>query len=266
MPQLAIRDVSDYVADNINTFHKKKRGSLQSLRLGRILHRKTPNFFLKCRARNIHSVYEIVQMLLDTHISCQEEALFRDFLKNLAIYVNSKAYNGVKSSAEGVDLEFGKPEEPNTRYLVSIKSGPNWGNSSQVKRMVANFKKAKRILRTSNSRLNVVAVNGCCYGRDSRPDKGDYYKYCGQDFWEFISGCPDLYLQIIEPLGYEAKRRTEAFEEDYAALLNRFAESFMTHFCQEGRIDWNALVSYNSGREKPRRELEASLDAAAGVG
>jgi len=33
---------------------------------------------------------------------------------------------------------------------------------------------------------NIVAVNGCCYGRDNRPDKGDYLKYCGQRFWEFI--------------------------------------------------------------------------------
>ncbi|MHB8174419.1 MAG: PmeII family type II restriction endonuclease, partial [Nitrospirota bacterium] len=21
-------------------------------------------------------------------------------------------------------------------------------------------------------------MNGCCYGRDNKPDKGDYFKYC----------------------------------------------------------------------------------------
>lgn len=52
-----------------------------------------------------------------------------------------------------------------------------------------------------------MAVNGCCYGRDKHPDKGDYFKYCGQSFWEFISGYEDLYTGIIEPLGHKAKEK-----------------------------------------------------------
>ena len=35
------------------------------------------------------------------------------------------------------------------RYIVSIKSGPKWGNSSQIKKMVQNFKQAKRVLATT---------------------------------------------------------------------------------------------------------------------
>ncbi|MCB1935052.1 MAG: hypothetical protein KDF59_03835 [Nitrosomonas sp.] len=31
------------------------------------------------------------------------------------------------------------------------------------------------------------------------------FKYCGQQFWEFISGTSNLYTDIIEPLGHEAK-------------------------------------------------------------
>lgn len=62
-------------------------------------------------------------------------------------------------------------------------------------------------MRTSNSQLNIVAINGCCYGQDKNPDKGDYFKYCGQRFWEFISGNEELYIQIIEPLGTKAKEK-----------------------------------------------------------
>ena len=32
------------------------------------------------------------------------------------------------------------------------------------------------------------------YGRVNKPDRGDYFKYCGQRFWEFISGDTNLYL------------------------------------------------------------------------
>jgi len=72
-----------------------------------------------------------------------------------------------------------------------------------------DFLSAAKSLRTSNSHLTVIAVNGCCYGRDNKPDKGGYQKYCGQKFWEFISGNENLYLEIIEPLGYNAKSKND---------------------------------------------------------
>ena len=53
-----------------------------------------------------------------------------------------RVFDGRKSSAEGIDLEF---ERDTIYYLVSIKSGPNWGNSGQIKKMVQNFAKARRI-------------------------------------------------------------------------------------------------------------------------
>jgi len=73
--------------------------------------------------------------------------------------------------------------------------------------MEDGFKKAKRIIGTNALKINIVAVNGCCYGRDNQPDKGDYLKLCGQRFWEFISGNSDFYIQIVQPLGYQAKKR-----------------------------------------------------------
>jgi len=148
-------------------------------------------------------------------------------------------------------LEF---ERDSRRFIVSIKSGPNWGNSSQIKRMRDNFKKAKQILRTGKSGLNIVAVNGCCYGRNTKPDKGDYFKYCGQQFWELISGNPHLYVRIIEPLGHRARERNEEFNREYARIINLFTQEFAQDFCKEGAIDWHALVRFNSSTDAPRRK------------
>ena len=109
------------------------------------------------------------------------------------------------------------------------------------------LKQQKKTLRTSNSRLQIVAVNGCCYGRDSQPDKGDYFKYCGQRFWEFISGDPDLYTKIIEPLGHQAKERNDDFIQSYARVINKFTKEFADTFCKnDGSIDWEKLVRFNS--------------------
>jgi hypothetical protein len=112
--------------------------------------------------------------------------------------------------------------------------------------MKDDFRRAKRVLRTSNSNLHIVAVNGCCYGRDNKPDKGDYFKYCGQKFWEFISGNENLYVEIIEPLGHKAKEKNEEFIEAYSQIINKFTLEFSQKFCIEGKIDWDSLIKFNS--------------------
>ena len=114
--------------------------------------------------------------------------------------------------------------------------------------MISDFKTAARTLRTSNSGLNIVPVNGCCYGIDNEPDKGDYYKYCGQKFWTFISGEDNLFTDIIEPLGHKAKERNDEFLQSYSQMINKFTKEFTNNYCKEnGEIDWNELVKFNSG-------------------
>ena len=119
--------------------------------------------------------------------------------------------------------------------------------------MKQDFISAKRILRTGNSRLNVIAVNGCCYGKSKNPDKGEYYKYCGQAFWKFISNDDELFTKIIEPLGYKAKEKNDRFVESYSRMINMFTRDFSNDFCQEdGAIDWHKLVMFNSATRLPR--------------
>ncbi|MGZ9190459.1 MAG: PmeII family type II restriction endonuclease [Nitrospira sp.] len=123
----------------------------------------------------------------------------------------------------------------------------HWGNSGQIREMKANFLKAQRVLRTSRTNLHVVALNGCCYGKDDRPEKEGYLKLCGQRFWTFLSGDESLYTDIIEPLGHRARERNEAFLEAYAGIINRFTQEFASEFCdQDGRIAWERLVELTS--------------------
>jgi hypothetical protein len=97
--------------------------------------------------------------------------------------------------------------------------------------------------------VNVVAVNGCCYGKDRVPNKGDYLKLCGQRFWSFISGNDDLYTDIIEPLGHRAKEKNELFMQEYAKVINKFNLEFITTFCDaDGNILWEDIVKFNSAQ------------------
>ena len=244
MQKLKINDVVKYVESNIGKFHSKRLQNLEKLKLTKILKRKNPYLF---KAKNILTAYDLVKTLLDAHLSSQEETIFGDFLEGLAIFINAKVFGGRKSSTEGIDLEYDKN---GIRYIISIKSGPNWGNSSQIKKLRDNFKKAKRVLRTSNSKLHIIAVNGCCYGIDNKPDKGDYFKYCGQQFWDLISGNDNLYIDIIEPLGHKAKNKTEEFVKSYSQIINKFTQEFSKDFCDDGIINWEKVVAFNSSQKK----------------
>ncbi|MCF6268479.1 MAG: hypothetical protein L3J41_02075 [Melioribacteraceae bacterium] len=245
MKRLRLEDVLQYVEKNIGTFHEKRISSLDSLKLSKVLKRKNPYLF---KAKYVLTANEIISGIVNAHISSSEEGIFGDWLEGLAIFINEKVFGGRKSGIPNIDLEFDKD---NVRYIVNIKSGPNWGNSSQVKKMVSDFKIAKKTLRTSNSKLNIVSVNGCCYGIDNNHDKGDYFKYCGQEFWAFISDESDLYTKIIEPLGHKAKERNDEFLKSHSQILNKFTKEFTIEFCDDnGKINWEKLVEYNSEKKK----------------
>ncbi|MDR2762554.1 MAG: hypothetical protein LBB88_08150 [Planctomycetaceae bacterium] len=236
--------VIEYVQEHIGEFHQQRIDCLSKLKLRNVLKRKNPYLF---RVKSLNNAPDVIKGITDAHISSNEETIFGDWLEKLAIFVNEKTYGGRKSGINGIDLEFDKDSK---RYIVSIKSGPNWGNRSQITKMKRDFAIAKKTLRTSNSKIDVVAVNGCCYGKDKKPDKGEYFKFCGQEFWEFISGDPELYFKIIIPLGNNAKKRNENFQEMYNRQITLFTKEFINDFCNsDGAINWEKLVKYNSAKE-----------------
>jgi len=243
MPPPALNDVIAFVGENIGGFHAARLESLKKLKLHQILKRKNPYLF---RAKNVIAAPDLVKTLLDAHLSSQEETMFGEFLEELAIFICGQVYDGKKSPAEGIDLQL---EKDGVIYIVAIKSGPNWGNSSQIAKMKDNFRKARKILRTNNATANVIAVNGCCYGQDNQPEKDEYRKLCGQRFWQFISGDKSLYTKIIEPLGHKAKEKNEKFAEAYAQLVTNFTVDFANEFCDDGVINWERLVKFNSAQE-----------------
>jgi hypothetical protein len=244
MQHFSLKIIEKYVEENIGIFHQKRVTRLDSLKLSVVLKRKNPYLF---RAKNVLTAEEIIKGLVNAHISSNEETIFGDWLEGLAIFINKQVYKGRKSGIRGVDLEF---EKADTRYIISIKSGPNWGNSSQISKMITDFKTAKKILRTSDSTMNIVCVNGCCYGQDNNPDKGDYFKYCGENFWNFISGNNSLYTDLIEPLGYKAKQWNDDFTRLYSQKINKFTLEFGKEYCNfDGSIDWGKLVIFNSASQ-----------------
>lgn len=154
-------------------------------------------------------------------------------------------------------------EKNSKLYILELKSGPNWGNSSQVQRMLTNFKDAIAMLQPQCPTMDVIPINGCMYGKErsplktgtikgtGRPDETvRYWKLCGQDFWHFISDNRNLYTDIIEPLGFRAKEKNAEFLEAYDNFVNNLVYEFLTKYRNsEGGVAWDRLTEFVSKSE-----------------
>jgi len=237
-----IREVENYVASNIHIFHAARLNKLQSLKLTDLLKKKNPYLY---KAQNLDTPQSIVEALASAFMSSAEETMFGDWLEQLAIFVAGKVYGGYKSTSEGIDLEMDKD---GIHYIVSVKSGPKWSNSSSKKKLLDNFIRAKRVYRASGNRFPCEAVEGCCYGKDNNPDKTTHLKLCGERFWTFLSGQPNLFIDIVEPLGTNARKHNDEYHRQYNRMISRFTRDFANEFCREdGAIDWERIVRLNSG-------------------
>ena len=246
MNSLNLNDVKDYVNENVVDFHQRRLKSLEELNLEKLL-TKNPYLF---KAKNLLTANALIEDLLSAFLSSSEEKLFGDFLEGLAVFVAQKTCGGHKSTAQGVDLEFFNND---THYVVSIKSGPNWGNSSQQDKLEQDLKTAVARLKQSKRSANIQPVLGICYGKTKTKFLRGYMKIVGQNFWHFISENPNLYTDIVEPIGYRAREHNEDFAKKKAGLVNMFAMEFIPKFCNpsNGYIDWVKLVQFNSGNYKP---------------
>ncbi len=232
-----------FIREGIADFHARRLERLEGLDLAAVLARKNP-YLLK--AKNLATPEEVVDSLLTEHLAIQESSLFGFFLEQLAVHVCAERFGGRKSAVEGIDLEF---ERDGVKYIVSIKSGPNWGNSSSIAKMEDHFRRAKRVLATNAAgAAKVVAVNGCCYGKVANEDRGDYLKLCGRNFWALISGDEEMFLRVMALIGDEGERQTEAFRVGYREVLARSSAEFRERYCRpDGSVRWAQLAEENSG-------------------
>ncbi len=242
-------------------FYLKRLEKLESLRLEDVLKRKNPYLF---KAKNIELAGDLARSIVDAYLSSQEETLFGNLLEDFAVYVAETLYDGFKSKRKSLDLEFLRDDK---YFIVGIKSGISWGNSDQVAAMKNNFKAARQSLREDGIEQEVVAVNGCIYGRNSNPLKKNvdkdkvYFKYAGQEFWNFLSGDDNLYREIIVPIDEQAKEKDAAFRRAYNAKVHELTSDLMLHFVNDGQIDWIKLVDFVSARQNTKLKRQESANS-----
>ena len=213
------------IASALETFYGTLIEKIDGLNIQKVMKRKNPYLY---RAKAMQSATEIVDSVLTAFVSSSEETIFGNcFFEPIAI----AASGGNKALAEGIDIMI-QNKETNTISAIAVKSGPSVFNADSKKRQEQNFTAASKLAQQAKARYE--AYIGYCYGK--KKDSG--------------RGKPKMYqeLKIIGYMGTMPEKYVADYKESYNRAANRLVREFSNSFCRDdGSIDWEKLVEFNSG-------------------
>lgn len=237
--------VEQAIAFALEMFYGSLLEKIDEIKIEDIMKRKNPYLY---RAKAMQSASEIVESVLSATVSSSEETIFGNcFFEPLAI----AASGGNKALAEGVDIMVEDKTE-NIIYAIAVKSGTSVFNADSKKRQEQNFNAAAKLAKQAHARYEPII--GYSYGKKRTTGKGKptiYRELAGQDFWMELTGDPDFYIKIINYMGTKPEQYLERYRESYNRASNRLVKQFTVSFCDDdGSINWNKLVRFNSGYDK----------------
>lgn len=222
--------------EKIGEFYTRRIESIKSIDINSVLMRKNPYLY---KALGFTTPEEIVRELLMAHSISSYEGIFGDaFFEPLA----EELSGGEISDADGVDIV---KRIDNIYRAYAIKSGNSVFNASSKKNQNDAFQKLRG--RVQKRDLAFDAVVGYGYGnKESTGGSSNFREISGQAFWKEISGYDDCYLDISK-FSYEIVREKKAeFDKEFEDLIQRSIVSFNEMFCDDGIINWEKWIKYNS--------------------
>ena len=230
------------IASALETFYGTLIEKIDGLNIQKVMKRKNPYLY---RAKAMQSATEIVDSVRTAFVSSSEETIFGNcFFEPIAI----AASGGNKALAEGIDIMI-QNNETNTISAIAVKSGPSVFNADSKKRQEQNFTAASKLAQQAKARYE--AYIGYCYGKKKESGRGKpkmYQELAGKRFWAELTGDEDFYIKIIGYMGTMPEKYVADYKESYNRAANRLVREFSNSFCREdGSIDWEKLVEFNSG-------------------
>lgn len=240
------------IADALKNFYEALINKIDAINIKDVMRSKNPYLY---RAKSMQNSAEIINSVLQAFVSSSEETIFGNcFFEPIAI----AACGGTKSATKGVDIELYDADK-NIKYLIAVKSGTSIFNADGIKKQEENFNEAKRTLKTSGGRIGCNPIVGYAYGIKNVTGRGKakiYEEVAGEEFWESLTGDKEFYKKIISYMDTLPQQYIDDFNTSYNKAYNRLVKDFSNEFCnQDGTINWEKLVDYNSGSPK-RKERE----------
>jgi len=227
------------ISNLLDDFYTRRIEKINTLELKAALARKNPYLY---KATGVEKASEIVQDILTAYMSSSDEGIFGDaFFEPLAEQIG----NGHVAETEGVDVII---EDDRVYKAFAVKSGTNVFNADSRKKQADNFRALRS--RVAKRRKFFDAIVGYGYGKkQTEINSQGFREVAGQSFWEELTGDPDFYLKIIVAMGDKPQQHLVDYKKAFDAALNRFTKQFIDEFClEDGTIDWEKIVRFNSGK------------------
>lgn len=228
------------IAAALDNFYTSLIRKVDSLNIKAVIKRKNPYLF---RAKAMNGAAQIVDAILSAFVSSSEETVFGNvFFEPIA----TAAVQGQKALAEGVDIMV---ERDNTIYAIAVKSGTRVFNADSRKKQEQNFMAAGKLAQQVKKRF--VPIVGYGYGKKKTTNRGVpkyYIELAGKDFWTEMTGDEEFYIKLIRLMDKLPEKYIEEFDAAYHRASNRLVREFTQEFCfEDGSIDWEKMVEFNSG-------------------
>ena len=122
-------------------------------------------------------------------------------------------------------------------------------NADSRKKQEQNFMAASKLAQQAKKRF--VPIVGYGYGKKKTSSRGlpkFYMELAGKDFWTELTGDEEFYIKLIRFMDKLPEKYVEEFDASYQKASNRLVREFTQEFCfEDGSIDWEKLVEFNSG-------------------
>ena len=237
------------IAELLDAFFQKRIDKLNQLQLREKLKDKSPYLM---RAIGVADASEIIEEILDAHISSSDETLFGNiFFEPLAQWVAEEAYKGhaavVTGTTKGIDISL-----QHKAYVesIAVKSGVNSFNAQSKERQKQDLKEYRDRVRKLG--IAIFTVIGYCYGtKKQRIPNGsvaEVEELAGHAFWAHLTNDADFYLKIINLMKTIPALHRQTYLNAYNQAKNKFVREFSKDYTlASGDIDWDKLVKENSG-------------------
>ena len=212
--------IVEAIATSLDNFYTNLISNIDKLNIKKVMKRKNPYLF---RAKAMNGAAQIIDAILAALVSSSEETIFGNvFFEPIA----TAAVQGQKALAEGVDI-----------------------NADSRKTQEQNFVAASKLAQQVKKRF--VPIVGYGYGKKKVSNRGIpkfYMELAGKDFWTELTGDEEFYIKLIRFMDKLPEKYVEEFDTSYQKAANRLVREFTQEFCfEDGSIDWEKLVKFNSG-------------------
>ena len=218
--------IKSYAAQRIDCLRSKRLDYLRKIEIDSLFKLKMMRDIAESRS---FTVSEIINMLLNVRVALRDRSLTGELLRELAfLTIRERQSDGLISSDENC-LRYTKD---NDVYSVSVKTGPYLSEHS----VIADTTDERSI---DNS---IIYIDGYCIGQDESFIDGQFRRYCGRQFWRFISDDNLFMNAVIVPASEPLRKRDYEFNEVFDKRINYLYLSFANMYCDlNGAILWDRI-------------------------